>query len=458
MAQPITFRKLTGGAGHTSVMSASPGPDLAGRGYSEHEYAASGIARRFVETPDGGLDGVDTAPFTTRILVRRPDAAQFNGHVLVEWFNVSSGADSAPEYTYLAEELLRSGTAYVGISAQYTGVAGGRDSVDLETTGAGTAGVQGDSLEGKDPERYAGMQHPGDAYSYDMFGSIITALRNTTGEPSPLAGLDVRWVIAAGESQSAMALTTYVNLIATVHESIDAALIHSRPLGQLPLGDAGGPIDISSAYQEPPRQISDDAGIPVFVVQTETDVLTDFRYIEARQPDSELFRAWEVAGTSHADIVQIGEFEDLLGCPSPVNRGQQVFVLRAAVAHLRAWIEDGTPPPTAQPLDVDPTSVPPRYMRDEVGNVRGGVRTPCVDAPTEVLSGVVTGDVPRICVLFGSTTRLPDTTLASLYPTPADYLLAYEKATSDAIARGVICAADRDDVLADVRPVTPSPT
>lgn len=97
-------------------------------------------------------------------------------------------------------------------------------------------------------------------------------------------------------------------------------------------------------------------------------------------------------------------------------------------------------------------------MRDEVGNVRGGVRTPCVDVPTEVLSGVVTGDVPRICVLFGSTTRLPDTTLASLYPTPADYLLAYERATDDAIARGVICAADRDDILADVRPVTPSPT
>lgn len=452
MTATIAFRELTGGAGQTSVMSASPGPDLAGHGYSELEFAASGIARRFVDRPDGELDGVDPAPFTTRILVRRPDAAQFNGHVVVEWFNVSSGADSAPEYTYVAEELVRSGTAYIGISAQYTGIAGGRDSVDLETTGAGTAGVQGDSLEAKDPERYAGLHHPGDGYSYDMFGSIAQALRDNDSEHHPLAGLDVRWVIAAGESQSAMALTTYVNRIAQKHGAIDAALIHSRPLGQLPLGERGKPIDISPAYAGPPHPIRSDATTPVFVVQTETDVLTDFRYIEARQPDTDVFRAWEVAGTSHADLVQIGEYEDLLGCPQPVNRGQQVFVLRAAVAHLREWIENGTPPPTSAPLDVDVTAASPRYARDDVGNVLGGVRTPCVDAPTEVLSGVVTGDVPRICVLFGSTTPLSDDELSTRYPTHADYLRTYEASTDDAIARGVISPADRDEVLADARP------
>lgn len=452
MTATIAFRELTGGAGQTSVMSASPGPDLAGHGYSELEFAASGIARRFVDRPDGELDGVDPAPFTTRILVRRPDAAQFNGHVVVEWFNVSSGADSAPEYTYVAKELVRSGTAYVGISAQYTGIAGGRDSVDLETTGAGTAGVQGDSLEAKDPERYAGLHHPGDGYSYDMFGSIAQALRDNDSERHPLAGLDVRWVIAAGESQSAMALTTYVNRIAQKHGAIDAALIHSRPLGQLPLGERGKPIDISPAYAGPPHPIRSDATTPAFVVQTETDVLTDFRYIEARQPDTDVFRAWEVAGTSHADLVQIGEYEDLLGCPQPVNRGQQVFVLRAAVAHLREWIENGTPPPTSAPLDVDVTAASPRYARDDVGNVLGGVRTPCVDAPTEVLSGVVTGDVPRICVLFGSTTPLSDDELSTRYPTHADYLRTYEASTDDAIARGVISPADRDEVLADARP------
>ena len=213
-----------------------------------------------------------------------------------------------------------------------------RDS--LETTGAGTAGVQGDSLEAKDPERYAGLHHPGDGYSYDIFGAIAQALRDKDSERHPLAGLDVRWVIAAGESQSAMALTTYVNRIAQKHGAVDAALIHSRPLGQLPLGEPGKPIDISPAYAGPPQPIRSDTTIAVFVVQTETDVLTDFRYVEARQPDSDVFRAWEVAGTSHADLVQIGEYEDLLGCPQPVNRGQQVFVLRAVVAHLREWIEN----------------------------------------------------------------------------------------------------------------------
>ncbi|GAC47170.1 alpha/beta hydrolase domain-containing protein [Gordonia aichiensis] len=452
MTATIAFRELTGGAGRTSVMSATAGPDLDQYGYSEREYAASGIAHRFVETPDGGLDGVDAAQFATRILVRRPADTRFNGHVVVEWFNVSSGADSAPEYTYLAQELVRSGTAYVGISAQYTGIAGGRDSVDLETTGAGTAGVQGDSLAAKDPQRYQGLHHPGDGYSYDIFGSIAKALRDSDSEAHPLAGLDVRRTIAAGESQSAMALTTYVNRIAPMHDAIDGALIHSRPLGQLPLGEPGAPIDISPAYLPPARTIHPGTRIPVFVVQTETDVLTDFRYAEARQPDSDTFRSWEVAGTSHADLVQIGEFEELLGCPQPVNRGQQVFVLRSALAHLRAWVGDGTPPPANEPLAVDFSCTPPRYVLDDDGNVVGGVRTPCVDAPTEVLSGVVTGDVPRICVLFGSTTPLPADVLTTRYPTPAEYLRAYEEATDDAIARGVISPADRDEVLADARP------
>ena len=80
-----------------------------------------------------------------------------------------------------------------------------------------------------------------------------------------------------------------------------------------------------------------------------------------------------------------------------------------------------------------------------------------MDAPTEVLSGVVTGDVPRICVLFGSTTPLSDDELAARYPTRADYLRAYEASTDDAIARGVISPADRDEVLADARPGPLSP-
>ena len=61
-----------------------------------------------------------------RIVVRRPRSpSAFNGVVVVEWLNVSGGLDAAPEYTYLRNELVRAGYAWVGVSAQYIGIEGG---------------------------------------------------------------------------------------------------------------------------------------------------------------------------------------------------------------------------------------------------------------------------------------------------------------------------------------------
>lgn len=450
MSAQIRFTELAGGTGH-SILSANPGPDLTAAGYREREYAAAGRARRFTAADrtvaDGELTVADAADFTTRILVRRPERdADFNGHVVVEWFNVSSGADAAPEYTYLAPELVRAGYAWVGVSAQYTGVEGGVGSVGV------TGGAPPVSLAVKDPDRYGTLHHPGDGYSYDMFGVIGAALSESDHAAHPLSGLSVRRLVAVGESQSAMALTTYTNHFAHRHNVFDGILIHSRSLGALPLGDMGAPVDITEAYRGGPVRISEHVRVPVFVVQTETDVLTNFQYVQARQPDSARLRVWEVAGTSHADLYQIGEYESLLGCPSPVNRGQQRFVLRAALHHLRRWLADEAVPPSAAPLLVTGGGRESRFELDPVGNTQHGVRTPCVDAPTQTLSGVVDADVPRICVLFGITSPLAPTVIAGLYTSDAEYLARYVEATDTAIAAGFVLPADRDEVLADARP------
>lgn len=445
MSSRVTFSELTGGRGH-NILSANPGPELAIHGFVEREYAAAGTARRYGITSSGDCTEIESATFTTRVLVRRPAAdANFNGHVVVEWFNVSSGTDAAPEYTYLAPELVRSGYAWVGVSAQYTGIEGG----------AGSVGMDNDSppqsLAAKYPERYGALRHPGDGYSYDLFGAVGAALADPTAEGNPLAGLTVRRLIAAGESQSAMALTTYANYFANQHGVFDGILIHSRPLGALPLGDADTPADITAAYRGQPVHICADISVPVFVVQTETDVLTNFQYVQARQPDSPRLRVWEVAGTAHADHYQIGEYESLLGCPAPVNRGQQRFVLRSALHHLRGWVDEQSEPPTATRLRVTDSGTGQRFELDAVGNARDGVRTPCVDVPTQVLSGVVNDDVPRICVLFGVTTPLAPTVIADLYASEDEYRTRYAAATDAAIDAGFARPADRAELLADAR-------
>ena len=93
------------------------------------------------------------------MVVRRPiDAADFDGTVFVEWLNVSGGLDASPDWTYAHVELIRSGAAWVGVSAQTVGIVGGGNAL-----GAALA------LKNADPERYAALSHPGDDYSYDMY-------------------------------------------------------------------------------------------------------------------------------------------------------------------------------------------------------------------------------------------------------------------------------------------------
>ena len=75
--------------------------------------------------------------------VHRPtDAGAFNGTVWVEWLNVSGGYDAAVAWAFAHVELMRTGAAWVGVSAQSTGVYGGR----------GIAGMSNPGLVGTDPD------------------------------------------------------------------------------------------------------------------------------------------------------------------------------------------------------------------------------------------------------------------------------------------------------------------
>ena len=156
-----------------------------------------------------------TADYTTRMVVLTPtDAAKFNGTVIVEWLNVSGGVD-APALWFMAHrEIVREGYAYVAVSAQQVGVQGGVSMLaDM-------------SLKTQDPQRYSPLSHPGDAYSYDIF-SQIGRLVHAAGD-GVLGGLKPEFVVAVGESQSAMFMTTYVNAVDPLVKVYDGFLVHSR--------------------------------------------------------------------------------------------------------------------------------------------------------------------------------------------------------------------------------------
>src|SRR5436190_3000885 len=104
-----------GAADHTLVPE-----DLSRVGYVEDEYFVSGTANVY-EWPAPGPAVVRTpdAPYTTRILVRRPaKEARFSGNVIVEMLNPSNLFDLNIGWAMAGKQFVRDGDAWVGITAK----------------------------------------------------------------------------------------------------------------------------------------------------------------------------------------------------------------------------------------------------------------------------------------------------------------------------------------------------
>jgi len=424
--------------------------DLATLGYGAQEFFVSGTASSYA------VD--ERADYTTRIVVLTPtDQDTFNGTVIVEWLNVSGGIDAPAVWFMGHREIAREGYAYVAVSAQRVGVEGG-DSL----LGANM------SLKAQDPERYSKLKHPGDAFAYDIYSRVGSLIRSGS-----IDGLNPQAVLAVGESQSAMFLTTYVNEVDPQAAVYDGFVVHSR------FGPAA-PLDRTSAVESTTATpFRDDLRVPLITVITETDLL-DGRvpgYHSARRQDNEHFRAWEIPGTAHADnyTIRVGfldngsvPLDDIVAAYAPTNElmgtrlsysinfaPQHHYVLQAAIAKLNTWVRTGEPAPTAPPMAVTEGD-PPQLVLDANGLVEGGVRTPWVDVPIARTSGIAADESP-MSFLFGSGEVFDAASLSRLYPGgSAEYLERFTEALDRAIDSGFILPADRAEILALAAAIFPS--
>ncbi|MGE3691087.1 MAG: alpha/beta hydrolase domain-containing protein [Novosphingobium sp.] len=442
--------------------------DLAPLGYQVEEYFLSGTATSHslpgVPSADGAWNAVPaaTAPYTTRFVVIRPsDPARFNGTLLVEWLNVTAGQDTPADWMVAHREMLRRGYAWVGVSAQKVGVEGGTTAM----------GQQGAPLKKTNPARYANLSHPGDAFSFDIYSQVGTALKAAQGRGA-LGPLVPRRVLAIGESQSAAFLTTYVNAADPLAKVYDGFLIHSRFGSSASLD--GTPMRGAAANYPDHVRFRRDLRVPVLTFISETDLLGArlSGYHGSRRPDDRHLRVWEVAGTAHADnYLFMGAFIDsgslsaaelakvfrpattsMAGkVEKPFNEGMpHHYVMHAALAALDRWVRSGRPPASTQPLMLTSgagTSEAANLALDAHGIARGGVRTPWVDVPTIRLSGK--GDPNSfIGMLAGSGEPFDKVTLDRLYPGgKADYLGKFTRSLDAAIRRGHLLREDRQEIL-----------
>ena len=425
--------------------------DLAKHGYVVEEFFLSGRAHAHGEAAD----------YRTRMLVCRPaDAKRFGGTVVVEWLNVSGGGDGAPDWMFMHRQILRTGSTWVGVSAQRVGVEGG-----------GRMGNAGGGMRQVNPERYASLAHPGDMFAFDIYTHAALALRN---DQRVLGGATPRVVISVGESQSAMYLAGYITRVDALAQVYDAFLVHgrgARAADGRPRGE-GSDAQPTSTDGDPIRT----ARVPTITVQSETDVIGLQGY-RARCEDGPTTRFWEIAGAAHFDswgllvsqeddgTVSAERLAELALTPSaagfgtgqPMNSGpQQHYVLQAALAHLDRWARGGDPAPHAPYLELATDGEQPTIQRDEHGIALGGLRTPWVDVPTATLSGLgAQGE--GFAFLFGITDAFDAQKLATLYPGGRDeYLERFTKSAAEARAAGYLLDDDIDEIAAIARASWPA--
>ena len=458
-------------------------------GYAEREFKVSGTTNVYRE--NGNEEGFSfgsawnsngnwkiavsqsNVPYTTRLLVRYPrNPAKFNGTVILEWSNVTTGGDQDPVWSEVGEEAIRQGYAFATVTAQKAGM---------------------EDLVRWDPTRYAGLGDNNDGQSYSVFTQAAEAMRSDGA--TLLGGLTPKRVIGMGDSQSAFRVDTYVNAFQPVTHAFNGFIAVGRAVTAAPLGN--GLISLSPF---PARIRTVNNTTPFIELNTQGDI-TELDAAAARQSDNSYLRTWELPGASHIDghegayeIETIAREEPTLPVPecifgtpiegtgtaldgvNQVNNSSLYEVENGALMDMQKWIAEGV----AAPHEPSQISTTPFYFffdqfdlvnSNAYGVGNGGIRLPEAEVPTEEysvinfskpsqegLSGPAlmeeikaafeaseTGSINNselrsagLCMLSGYFDNLSQSKLKSLYPTPASYANKFKAVAEGDVASGFI--------------------
>ncbi len=433
---PIAAPDLPGSPTKNYTFLATP-IDLAARGYVEEEFFVSGTACRYAGVGFAAASILDCNwPYRTRIVVRRPAApAAFNGTVIAEWQNVTAQYDVDHYWLESSEHIIRSGYAWVGISAQRAGVQ------PLPPPANPLASIN--TLKAWSPGRYGTLDVTAngaivdDALRFDIYAQAVQALRAPAGT-GPLGPLAAEVVVAAGTSQSGSNLAAFHNSVAPLWRPVVDGYF---------IGESRG-------------LLRTDLTVPVLRLLSEVDVSAAFT-----PPDAPNYRHWEVAGSSHADagfieniqplIVRDGLFQIPPTCTfNPLSRIPKRYAYHAAWGHLDAWIRNGTLPPTAPRIrfvDADPGPGTSLVIdRDAYGNARGGIRLSEHEVATarNGAGNGGSGASALFCTLFGLHLPFDEATIASLYPNHGRYVSQVARVNAANVRAGYLLPVDSEESTA----------
>jgi hypothetical protein len=429
--------------------------DLAGLGYVEEEFIVSGSANVYNWEANGSVTvRTPNAPYTTRILVRRPaTASRFSGNVIVELLHTARRFDWPMMWGYSRDYFLESGDAWVGIT--------------MPNAAAG--------LKVFNPTRYAALSYANpstqpcapnatrseteEGLRWDAISQVAALLKsNVVG--GPLGALRAEAVFLTMQGGELLTYINAIHPIATLGSGRPAydGYVSKSPTNPVRISQCGAPPPAGD-----PRRAIRKTNVPVIAVVAQGEVLTS---LDFRRPDSDVaddkFRLYEIAGAGHIDKAAYVGFPSVAEQTAAVGSAQgtpewpfnvtcepkiplmglplMTYAFDAAFANLKEWVRKGTPAPRAERLQISNTGTPQgAVMTDAHGNGLGGVRSPFVEVPFATLFTNSPG--PGVCREMGRVAAFDRVQFESLYSAPKIY--------SDRVAQ----TADR---LAKERWLTPT--
>jgi hypothetical protein len=368
----------------------TPAVDLSKSGYVEEEFIVSGRANVYEWAADGTVSvKTPNAPYTTRILVRRPSTG-FSGTVIVEPLFPARRFDWSMMWGFSHDYILDNRHAWVGITIP------------------GAA----DGLKKFNPTRYSDISFANPTPNAPCPG----AQNNAAAATEDGLRFDVISQVGALLKSDLLKaqylfLTTQGADVATYANAIHAPLENGKPVYDGYLLKA--PFTMGRISQcapavpaNDPRQMIKNVGVPVIEVTAQGEVIGGTYNV--RRDDSDMpndrFRLYEVASAGHIDkfayfgfpqqpdqSAAVGSAQGTVEWPFNAKCEPEIplmepsligFVFNASFAALDQWVRKGTPAPRALRLEIKDAGTPQASVAtDKLGHGLGGVRTPFIDVP-----------------------------------------------------------------------------
>ena len=411
-----TFKEVTGPGPMLAALQRLPADEnLARFKYIVKEYFVSGTAQG--------------QPYTTRILVRRPeDAKNFSGIVL-------------------AEPMHPTGNSWMFHFVHSYAMNQGHISLEI-VTGIVPLFTQVNT------QRYAPLAIV-NGQANEILAQIGALVKS--GSRGPLEDLPVRKMILMGTSASAAAVTAY----------LPAHMIY-RAEGMKTIFD--GFLPTSMGGNGPIMKVD----VPLILMPTMTEIVASaasgnpYRRSDGDAPGDQ-FRIYEVAGMAHNDS-RVNPVYDPDPCKYPVSRFPQGMGISAGLKNLIQWVDEGKVPPRADyvVVDNDLKNDGSVLALDANGNPKGGVRSSYVDVPVNRYvspnepnpkpipnpsSLTAAASVQLFCSIAGYEVPLTREQVQPLYKSKKDYRSKVEQRANQLIEEGWLPPVYKGLILADAKKV-----